>query len=215
MDAGLKRELEAKITAGQRLGREDGLALFESDDLAWLGRLAHAKRTELNGDRVLFSVDPQLNLGSESFESSTLATMLYGQGEEPSHRVDQIMGLRDLQDEKGDFKAFILLCPTATVAPVESLKTFAVSRLLFDNVPHVTCSLATHGQPIAALVLNFGADDLDGAPIGDTQRDDLLNLIWDAGFRPVERDRQYAVEREYDAAPRLADRRSEPQQVWA
>lgn len=37
MDAGLKRELEAKVYAGERLTREDGIALYESDDLAWLG----------------------------------------------------------------------------------------------------------------------------------------------------------------------------------
>ena len=30
MDAGLKRELEAKVYAGERLTREDGIALYES-----------------------------------------------------------------------------------------------------------------------------------------------------------------------------------------
>ena len=46
-------------------------------------------------------------------------------------------------------------------------------------------------------------------------RDDLLDLIWDAGFRPVEREHRYEVVREYDAPPSLAGRRAEPQQVWA
>jgi 2-iminoacetate synthase ThiH len=227
MDAGLKRELETKIYAGQRLSRDDGVALFESDDLAWLGRLAHFKRTEMNGDRVLFNVNPQLNLDQSKVDeadadlmavepgSPTVATILYGHGEASSRRVDHIIALRELQDEKGQFEAFILLRPTTTVAPAESLKTFAVARLLFDNVPHVTCSLVTHGQPIAQLALNFGADDLDGTPPGDMQRGDVLNLIWDAGFRPIERTTAFEVVREYDAAPSLADRRSEPQQVWA
>src|SRR3712207_8114739 len=31
MDAGLKRELEAKVYAGERLTREDGIALYDSD----------------------------------------------------------------------------------------------------------------------------------------------------------------------------------------
>ncbi|HEY6596923.1 MAG TPA: aminofutalosine synthase MqnE, partial [Asanoa sp.] len=39
--------------------------------------------------------------------------------------------------------------------------------------------------------------------------------IWDAGFRPVERNTRYDVIREYDAPPSLAQRRAEPQQVWA
>ena len=51
MDAGIKRELEAKVAAGERLTRSDGEALYASDDLAWLGRLAHAKRTDMHGDR--------------------------------------------------------------------------------------------------------------------------------------------------------------------
>jgi aminodeoxyfutalosine synthase len=46
-------------------------------------------------------------------------------------------------------------------------------------------------------------------------RDDLLNVIWDAGFRPVERNTRYEVVREYDKPVPLAERRSEPQQVWA
>ena len=62
MDAGLKRELEAKVNAGERLTREDGIALYESDDLAWLGKLAHHKRTEMNGQRVMFNVNRHLNL---------------------------------------------------------------------------------------------------------------------------------------------------------
>jgi aminodeoxyfutalosine synthase len=241
MDAGLKRELEAKVYAGERLNREDGIALYESDDLAWLGRLAHFKRTEMNGDRVLFNDNLDLNLDSEKIdeavskaketdggpildelmaarlESPAMATMLYGHIEEPSHRVDHVVRLRELQDETGGFETFILLRPTMAVAPIESLKTFAVSRLLFDNAPHVTCSLVTHGSSIAQLTLNFGADDLAGSS-GDAaamHRGDLLNLIWDAGFRPVERSERFEVVREYDAAPSLADRRSEPQQVWA
>ena len=53
MDAGLKRELEAKVYAGERLTREDGVALYESDDLAWLGRLAGMpKPSRLTSDRM-------------------------------------------------------------------------------------------------------------------------------------------------------------------
>ena len=42
MDSGLKRELEDKISAGERLSFDDGVALYETDDLMWLGQLAHA-----------------------------------------------------------------------------------------------------------------------------------------------------------------------------
>lgn len=110
MDAGLKRELEAKVYAGERLTREDGIALHESDDLAWLGRLAHHRRTELNGDRVSFTVNdhpnvlgeltaalPNVNL--DEMIAAGVATMLYGHIDEPGDRVDEVLRLRARQDE--------------------------------------------------------------------------------------------------------------------
>jgi aminodeoxyfutalosine synthase len=369
MDAGLKRELEAKVYAGERLTRSDGIALYESDDLAWLGRLAHHKRTELNGDRVMFNVNRHLNLtnvcsascaycsfqrkpgerdaytmrvdeavgkaremedeqftelhivnglhptlpwgyyprvlrelkaalpevnlkaftatevqwfekisglsadeildelmdaglesltggGAEIFDwevrqhivdhachwedwsrihrlahakgMKTPSTMLYGHIEEPRHRVDHVLRLRELQDETGGFQVFVPLRYQHDFVD-SSLKTFAVSRLLFDNVPHVKCFWVMHGLSVAQLSFNFGVDDLDGSVVeykithdadsygtpNTMHREDLLNLIWDAGFRPVERNTRYEIVREYDAAPSLAERRAEPQRVWA
>jgi aminodeoxyfutalosine synthase len=178
----------------------------------------------------------------------TPATMLYGHIEEPRHRVDHVLRLRELQDETGGFAVFIPLryqhdfvdsadgkirnriqARTTMASPAESLKTFAVSRLLLDNVPHVKCFWVTHGLSVAQLSLNFGVDDLGGSEAGyqvtqdadgygtpsAMHRKDLLDLIWDGGFRPVERNTRYEIVREYDAAPSLAERRSEPQHIWA
>lgn len=60
MDVGLKRELEDKVRSGERLTREDGIALYESDDLAWLGGLAHEVRARRHGDVVRFGVTRHL-----------------------------------------------------------------------------------------------------------------------------------------------------------
>ncbi|MGH8860844.1 MAG: radical SAM protein, partial [Jatrophihabitantaceae bacterium] len=57
-----KAELTEKITAGERLTRQDGEDLYDSDDLAWLGGLAHSVRTRKNGDNVFFNVNRHLNL---------------------------------------------------------------------------------------------------------------------------------------------------------
>ena len=46
-------------------------------------------------------------------------------------------------------------------------------------------------------------------------REDLLELIRDAGFTPVERNTRYDVVRTYDPPQSLAERRAEPQDVWA
>ncbi len=166
----------------------------------------------------------------------TPATMLYGHIEEPRHRVDHVLRLRELQDETGGFVVFIPLrfhndnnrlshLPMAT--PAEALTTFAVSRLLFDNVEHVKCFWVMHGLSTAQLALTFGADDLDGSVVeykithdadgygtpDKMTRDDLLDLIRDAGFRPVERNTRYQVLREYDGPD--STRRDQPQPVWA
>ena len=114
----------------------------------------------------------------------TPATMLYGHIEEPRHRVDHVLRLRELQDETGGFAVFIplryqhdfvdsadgvvrnrLQARTTMASPAESLKTFAVSRLLLDNVPHVKCFWVMHGLSVAQLSLNFGVDDLDGSVV--------------------------------------------------
>ena len=57
-----KAELTDKVAAGERLTRQDGEDLYDSDDLAWLGALAHGVRTAKNGDAVYFNVNRHLNL---------------------------------------------------------------------------------------------------------------------------------------------------------
>jgi aminodeoxyfutalosine synthase len=171
----------------------------------------------------------------------TPATMLYGHIEEPRHRVDHVLRLRELQDETGGFAVFIPLRfqhdfhdskdgkvrnrlmnqPMAT--GVEALKTFAVSRLLLDNFDHVKCFWVMHGLSTAQLALNYGADDLDGSVVeykithdadnygtpNKMTRDDLLELIRDAGFTPVERNTRYETINEYEGPEQ--GRREEPQ----
>lgn len=372
MDAGLKRELEEKVRAGERLTREDGIALYDSDDLAWLGGLAHEVRTRKNGHVVHFNINRHLNMtnvctascaycsfqrkpgekdaytmrieeavklakemegdnltelhivnglhptlpwryyprslsalkevlpetvslkaftateiqhfekisgmdasdildvlidsglesltggGAEIFDwevrqhivdhdtqwedwsrihrlahqkgLKTPCTMLYGHIEEPRHRVDHVLRLRELQDETGGFQVFIplryqhdfvdmqdgkvrnqLQARTTMASGAEALKTFAVSRLLFDNVPHVKVFWVMHGVQTAQLALQHGADDMDGSVVeykithdadnfgtpDKLTREDLLDLIRDAGFRPVERNTRYEIINEY------------------
>jgi aminodeoxyfutalosine synthase len=356
MDAGLRSDLEAKVYDGARLTRADAEALSGSDDLAWLGRLAHHRRTTGNGDRVLFAVNRHLDLthacpvscaycafrrdtgdarpvsladavrrgaeladpqlaelhlvnalhspldwryypravrdlkaalpdvslmcftatdvlrfeeisgqpagavldelvdaglesltagGDEVFDDEwariqrlahgrgmrTAAALPYGNNQafgndqEPRQRLDHLLRLRELQDETGGFAVLVpvqqqLDDHTLMAAPAESLKTFAVSRLIFDNVPHVKSLWAIHGPSVAQLTLNFGADDLDGS-VSEVAHphalagEDLLELIRDAGFTPAERNARYDVVREHDGPVPLAERRSEPQKVWA
>ncbi len=59
-DASLE-PIAAKVAAGERLSREDGIALYESSDLLGIGQLADHARRRLNGDRVYFMVNRHIN----------------------------------------------------------------------------------------------------------------------------------------------------------
>src|SRR6478736_8338626 len=87
MDAGLKRELEQKVYAGERLTREDGIALYASDDLAWLGGLAHQVRTVKNGDRVMFNVNRHLNLTNVCSASCAYCSFQRKPGEKDAYTM--------------------------------------------------------------------------------------------------------------------------------
>src|SRR5437762_1189041 len=53
--------IAAKVDRGERLTREDGLALFASADLLAIGRLADAANRRRNGDRVYFAANQHIN----------------------------------------------------------------------------------------------------------------------------------------------------------
>ncbi len=141
------------------------------------------------------------------------ATMLFGHVESRAHRIDHMMRLRDLQDQTGGFNAFIPLVyqrdnnflkvpefPTGQ----EILKTYAISRILLDNIPHIKAYWATSTINLALIAQEFGADDLDGtiekeaiqsaagaASANGMKLEDFVAMIKNAGFTPVERDSLY------------------------
>ncbi len=141
------------------------------------------------------------------------ATMLYGHIEEPQHRIDHLIQLRDLQDETGGFQTFIPLAfhPDNTELHtiqkpdgLVDLKTMAISRLMLDNFEHIKAYWIMLGEQTAQLALSYGADDIDGTvvheliyhdagaetPEGKTV-EQLHQLIHEAGRDPVERDTLY------------------------
>jgi aminodeoxyfutalosine synthase len=141
------------------------------------------------------------------------ATMLFGHIESREHRIDHMLRLRDLQDITGGFNAFIPLVyqkennflnvkefPTA----VEILKTYAISRILLDNIPHIKAYWVTSSINLALIAQEYGCDDLDGTiqkesiqsaagakSANGMKLDEFVGLIKNAGFVPVERDSLY------------------------
>lgn len=93
---------------------------------------------------------------------------------------------------------------------LENLRTLAIARLMLDNLPHVKAFWIMQTLGMAQLMLQSGADDIDGTvvwyditkAVGDgthqeTTVRDLRRAIREAGFVPVERDTIYReVERD-------------------
>jgi aminodeoxyfutalosine synthase len=147
------------------------------------------------------------------------ATLLYGHIETRAERVQHMIDLRDLETRAPGFFAFIPLAfqPGTTglvrrqASAIEDLKTIAISRLVFDNVPHVKSYWVMLGQDTAGIALNFGASDMDGtigqekiahaalarSPVGMAE-DAMVQAIREAGKIPVQRDALYRVIRTYD-----------------
>ncbi len=142
----------------------------------------------------------------------TNCTLLYGHIETYEERVDHVLKLRDQQDRTGGFLAFIPLeyqlgttkIVERQASAIEDLRTIAMSRLVFDNIPHVKSYWVMLGEQTAEVALNFGASDLDGT-IGNEKiahyalagsaaghtREQLVRMIRAAGKVPVERDALY------------------------
>lgn len=149
----------------------------------------------------------------------TSATMMFGHAETPAERIEHLVRLRDLQDEKpAGHDGFITFIPwpfmdrgtplaekygiRSTVTAAEYLKVIAISRLVLDNIPNIQSSILTVGQDTAMLSLHAGANDLGSVMIeenvvsaaGDpfrTNPDKMMQIIRDAGFVPVRRDQRY------------------------
>lgn len=143
------------------------------------------------------------------------ATMLYGHIENYFHRVHHMSLLRHLQDQTGGFNCFIPLkfrnqnnemshIPETTL--IDDVKTYAIARIYFDNIPHIKAYWPMLGRQSAQLLLSFGVDDIDGT-IDDTTKiysmagseeqhpamstTEIVQLIESSGFEAVERDSLY------------------------
>jgi cyclic dehypoxanthinyl futalosine synthase len=140
------------------------------------------------------------------------ATMMFGVGEEPRHRVAHLLRLRELQDETHGFTAFIcwpFQSQNTRLAPGDGsahayLRTNALSRLVLDNVENLQASWVTMGGGVAQAALHMGCNDFGQVMIeenvvsaaGTTFRMDSEEVerhIRDAGFWAARRNMRYQL----------------------
>ncbi|HEB51832.1 MAG TPA: aminofutalosine synthase MqnE [bacterium] len=142
------------------------------------------------------------------------ATMLYGHIEKVEERVTHLLKLRELQDECGNFMAYIPLAfwpyhtDLANYGHVTTgfldQRSIATGRLMLDNFEHIKAYWIMLTQESAQTALSFGANDIDGTvteekithDAGTTEPevltvDQIGHLIREAGFEPVQRSTVY------------------------
>ncbi len=145
------------------------------------------------------------------------ATMMFGTVESDEEIIEHWEHIRNLQDETGGFRAFIMWSfqPTHTKLAQEIptiskqssnryLRLLAVSRLYLDNFQNIQSSWVTQGSYIGQLALLFGANDLGStmmeenvvAAAGAVNRmnqEEMVRLIEDIGEIPAKRDTAYNI----------------------
>ncbi len=159
------------------------------------------------------------------------ATMMFGIGDNVSHRVKHLERIREVQDETSGFTAFIpwtfqrentALGRKITEEPtgIDYLKMLSVSRLFLDNIQHIQSSWLTQGLKLGQTALRFGADDMGSIMIEENvvsaaganteaNEKELRYQISEAGFRPQQRDILYNhINRE--TSENLDERKSMP-----
>lgn len=145
------------------------------------------------------------------------ATMMYGTVESDEDIIDHFEMIRQLQDETGGFRAFIMwsfqgqnteLLRLIPDMPKPSsnryLRLLAVARLYLDNVPNIQSSWVTQGPYIGQMALMFGANDLGSTMMEENvvrsagagfrmAKDEMVRLIDDIGEIPAIRNTAYEI----------------------
>jgi cyclic dehypoxanthinyl futalosine synthase len=183
---------------------------------------------EILSDRVRKIVSPAKATAQEWLEVMrvahklnlpTSATMMYGHIETVEERIEHLIKLRELQDQKdeGTF-GFISFIPwpfmdegtllkekygvrSSYNAP-EYIRTIAISRIILNNIRNIQASLLTVGKETGMLSLHAGANDVGSVMIeenvvsaaGSSNRftsAELQSIIRESGYVPVRRNQKY------------------------
>ena len=178
---------------------------------------------EILSDRVRNIISPkkisadrwiEIHREAHKLGIKSTATMMFGTVETDREIVEHFNRIRELQDETGGFRAFILwsfqsantqLAREMEIAKTSSnryLRLLAVSRLFLDNFKNIQSSWVTQGGYIGQMALLFGANDLGSTMMEENVvssagasfrmgKDEMIRLIRDIGETPAQRDTAY------------------------
>ncbi len=158
---------------------------------------------------------------AHSIDMKTTATMMFGSIETDEEIVGHLERLRELQDETGGFRAFILWSfqpdntplfteyPNITKASSNRyLRILALSRIYLDNFKNIQSSWVTQGSHIGQTALFFGANDMGSTMMEENvvaaagaankmAEDEIVRLIEDAGEIAAKRNTAYEILKVY------------------
>ena len=151
----------------------------------------------------------------------TTSTMMYGHLDEPWHRVEHLLLLRDLQARTGGFTEFVPLSFVHAEAPMfrtmpgvragapgaEVLNLHALARVVLGaSFRNIQASWVKEGPRLAQLLLDAGCNDLGGTLMNESisttagaqfgqlvPPKELRRLIRDAGREPAQRNTVYEL----------------------
>ena len=181
---------------------------------------------EILSDRVRDIISPnkidastwlEVHSQAHKIDMKSTATMMYGTVETDEEIVEHWDMIRNLQDETGGFRAFImwsfqsdntkLIEEHPEISPTSSnryLRLLAVSRLFLDNFKNIQSSWVTQGSYIGQMALLYGANDLGSTMIEENvvsaagarnrmNQDEMVRLIKDVGELPAKRNTAYEI----------------------
>ncbi|NOY65455.1 MAG: dehypoxanthine futalosine cyclase [Nitrospirae bacterium] len=91
-----------------------------------------------------------------------------------------------------------------TATAIEYLRVLSFSRLYLDNIKNIQASWVTQGLKVAQIALRFGANDFGSTMLEENvvraagvsyrvSKEDIINAIRTAGFKPAQRDTYYNI----------------------
>ncbi|MBE0492113.1 MAG: dehypoxanthine futalosine cyclase [Sulfurospirillum sp.] len=181
---------------------------------------------EILNDRVRDIIAPKklsakdwiaIHRAAHKIDIKSTATMMFGTVETDEEIIEHWEMIRNLQDETGGFRAYIMWSfqsdHTQLKLEIPDLKKqssnrylrlLAVSRLYLDNFKNIQSSWVTQGSYIGQLALQFGANDLGStmmeenvvAAAGTANKmntEQMIALIRDIDEYPAKRDTAYNI----------------------
>jgi cyclic dehypoxanthinyl futalosine synthase len=185
---------------------------------------------EILTDRVRRIVSPSKATSEEwlevmreahKFNLPTSATMMYGHIETTQERIEHLIRLRDLQENKPEnHHGFITFIPwpfqdegtvllqkhgiKSSYNGPDYIRMIAISRIMLNNIRNIQASILTVGKEIGMLSLHSGANDLGSIMIEENvvsaagatnhfNANEMQSIIKEAGFIPGKRNQKYEL----------------------